>query len=182
MDAELLKNKQLALDDLDDLAPKFEQFFTTLHKVMQIQEQKQLASDERSAKEAEAKQQTESAQVQTTCTVVPSPTSSIITRSKRPPPPDPLYIGNTSKRAKGNSPSPSAPPKTPDQPTLPADPTKTSSSIESQEEEASKELLALFLSCSLSVLKSKFRELKWQQSGAKVVELVRTYLPSRAEN
>lgn len=174
VDAELLRTKTLSLDDVDDLAPKFEQFFSTLYKLMQIQEHKQIIRDENLRKETETKQQPESIHTTPPPSVPPS-SSSIVTRSKRPPS-SPVDIGLSSKRVKTDPLLSLQLPKTPDQPTIPSNPQKTSSSLESQEEDVSKELLALFFSCSLSVLKSKFRIINWHQSGAKRVELVRSYV------
>jgi hypothetical protein len=56
-------------------------------------------------------------------------------------------------------------PTTPDQPTHPADPDFTSLSIESKDEENTRQLLLELLSNTISVLEEGFRAIAWQRSG-----------------
>ena len=56
-------------------------------------------------------------------------------------------------------------PTTPDQPTHPVDPDFTSLSIESKDEENTRQLLLEYLSNTISVLEEGFRKFAWQRSG-----------------
>jgi hypothetical protein len=64
-------------------------------------------------------------------------------------------------------------PRTPDQPTRPSNPNWSGSSAASQDEEATKKLLSLLLSETITILESEFRRIRWQKSGLKV-ELAQT--------
>lgn len=64
-------------------------------------------------------------------------------------------------------------PTTPDQPTHPVDPDFTSLSIESKDEENTRQLLLEFLSNTISVLEEGFQKIAWQRSGHHV-EIVET--------
>ena len=63
---------------------------------------------------------------------------------------------------------------TPNQPTQPQDPNYTGSSAASQDEEASKSLVAGFMIAAMCALGDEFSQLPWQESG-KFVELVHSY-------
>jgi hypothetical protein len=79
-----------------------------------------------------------------------------------------------SKKTKQDPPSPAqSEPKTPDQPTHPPDPNLTGNTIESKDEDYTKDLLKTFLKDILRALKSGFREPTWHRSDA-IVELTHT--------
>jgi hypothetical protein len=65
-------------------------------------------------------------------------------------------------------------PTTPDQPTHPVDPDFTSLSIESKDEENTRQLLLELLSNTISVLEEGFRSISWQRSNHPV-EIAETY-------
>lgn len=65
-------------------------------------------------------------------------------------------------------------PRTPDEPTHPSNPKWSGSSSASQDEEATKKLLSLLLSETMTILGADFRKIKWQRSGLRV-ELAQTY-------
>jgi hypothetical protein len=56
-------------------------------------------------------------------------------------------------------------PTTPDRPTHPVDPDFTSLSVESKDEENTRQLLLEFLSNTMSVLEEGFQNIAWQRSG-----------------
>ena len=129
---EQLQTITVNVDELQDLAPQFDPFYTALLDLMQIQGHKQIAKEEKLAK-AIAKEQarlTKSQSQQITGANPPS-TSSISTRTKRPRP-HPVSTDGPSKRtrSKANSPAHSdEQPTTPNQPIPPANPKSTSSSV-----------------------------------------------------
>ena len=65
-------------------------------------------------------------------------------------------------------------PKTPDQPTHPTDPSFSGTSNESKDEEYTKVLVSHFLGDTMSVLRSGFTRITWQQSGNRV-QLCQTF-------
>lgn len=74
-------------------------------------------------------------------------------------------------------------PRTPDQPTHPSNLKWSGSSTASQDEEATKMLLSLLLSETMTILETDFRRMHWQKSWLKV-ELAQTLhlLLTRADN
>lgn len=74
----------------------------------------------------------------------------------------------TSQTASTTSQPATSQPTTPDQPTHPVDPDFTSLSIESKDEENTRQLLLEFLSNTISVLEEGFRKIAWQRSGHSV--------------
>lgn len=180
--------------DFKKLAPDFHMFFRSLLKVRTVQSEKlKEREDKQEIKEPNsAKRPSQSTKLESTPVTIPPSTSTIVTRSKRHLP-EPLATQGSTKRPKFDSPTPSPIPEppitpnqntvhpdpiTPDQPTVPSNPKFTSDSTESQDEESSKELLAMFVECSFSALEDEFRRLKWTRSSdnsGSVVELIRTY-------
>jgi hypothetical protein len=135
------------------LAPDFLSTFKSLLNVMSLQETK-LRSKQAS-----------------------SNTSQPVSSDRKRPPQSP-EAPTLAKRTKSSEDrlSPSSEPKTPDQPTHPADPDFTGTSTESKDEENTKMLLKLLLDDTLNTLEADFCEPRWQRSGY-MVELCRTYTP-----
>lgn len=152
-----LNRGKIRVGDISDIAPKFAPTITTLLDVMSQVEQKQ----RRKQASQEASQSTSSV--------------STIVGIKRPL--GSPVVDTFTKRTKHATPSPShSEPKTPDQPTHPANPNLSGDTIESKDEENTKMLLKMFLTDALRALKSGFQELKWHRSDA-IVEVVHTYNP-----
>lgn len=183
----------ISANDFKKLAPDFHMFFRSLLKVKTVQSEKLKQREDKQEKKepSSAKRPNQSTKPETTPATMPLSTNTIVTRSKRRLP-EPLSIQGSVKRTKRNSPTPSptpqhpitpnqstvpAEPVTPDQPTVPSNPKFTSDSIESQDEEGSKELLVMFVECSFSALEDEFRRLKWAWTcgDSSLVELIRTY-------
>lgn len=141
------------------LAPDFLGTFKSLLNVMAIQETKERAKLIKEASQASS-----------------FPTSSGAALKRGGASQSPTF---SAKRIRTSiSPSPLPEPRTPDQPTYPADPDYTgdsSLSIASKDEENTKKLLHAFLSDVMSVLEGEFSEITWHRSGS-IVELSDTYL------
>jgi hypothetical protein len=179
----------ISANDFKKLAPDFHMFFRSLLKVKIVQSEKLKKREDKQEKKelSSAKRSSQFTKPETTPATIPLSTNTIVTRSKRRLP-EPLSIQGSVKRAKHNSPIPQSPitpnhsmipaePVTPDQPTVPSNPKFTSDSIESQDEEGSKELLVMFVECCFSALEDEFRQLKWARTSgnSSPVELIRTY-------
>jgi hypothetical protein len=136
------------------LAPDFLSTFKSLRNVMSLQEAKLRARQESS---------------NTSQPVVSS-------RTKRPPQSPAASTSIKRTKIAEDQQSPSSEPKTPDQPTHPADPDFSGTSTESKDEENTKMLLKLLLEDTLNTLEADFCEPRWQRSGY-MVELCRTYSP-----
>jgi hypothetical protein len=148
--------------DIDDVrkefAPYFVQTFKSLLTVMENQETKLRMKEEKERSQLYSQS-----------------VSSSTTTDAVPP-------GVASSRTKSSADILSEP-RTPDQPTHPSNPKWSGSSTASQDEEATKMLLSLFLSETMTILEADFRRVHWQKSGLRV-ELAQTlplYLP-RADN
>lgn len=152
-----VKRNVVRKDDFKRLAPQFEVFFTSLLTVMQIQEQKQRDKLAKLASQPES---------------IPSSSASTVTGTKRSPQ-SPISLPRKRPRPTFDTTSSASEPKTPDQPTHPANPNLTSSTVESKDEDHTKELLHLFILNTMSVLEAGFRTVHWLRSG-NPVELVKT--------
>ncbi len=155
-----LNNGNIDIDDVTNhLAPKFGATFTALLATLEIQEMKQRAKL--------AKQESRASSF---------PASSG-TNLKRSAESQDVSVPSKRARAESDRPSPSAEPRTPDQPTHPSDPNWTGSSSASKDEENTRALLKQLVMNTLSTLESDFRRIVWQQSGHRV-ELAQTYSTS----
>lgn len=143
-----LNSGKIEISDVRRLAPDFQVTFKSLLRVMEIQETKE-----------HKKQAT---QPKSSMPVSSQPT---IAGQKRPPQ---SPVSGPAKRTRQDSSSPPSEPKTPDQPTYPADPDYTGLSIESKDEETTKKLLFNLLGDSMSVLEEGFTRITWQRSGHRV--------------
>lgn len=143
-------------DDLDDLARHFVHTFNALADVMRSQETKKRMNTTGEAIEATSKP-ISSGETSKSLKRNAKKTSST-KRNKRP-------------KTKHQSSVVSSEPATPDQPTFPANADYSGTSIESKDEENTKMLLKNFLSYSMTVLRSDFREITWSQSNC-TVELI----------
>jgi hypothetical protein len=134
----------------EELAPKFVQTFKSLLTIMENQETKLRMN--------EAKERS-----QLSHQSVSSSTRTDETRRS------PEVASSNTKSSVDTS----SEPRTPDQPTHPSNPKWSGSSAASQDEEATKMLLALLLSETMTILEADFRRVHWQKSGLKV-ELAQT--------
>jgi len=156
VDVELLDSGDIDDYDMKELAPDFKQSFGTLSVLMTGKERKEKSKGTGS----------------TGTPALPSPK----TGQKRT---RPVSLTSSSKRPKGEY-DVELPdePTTPDQPTKPFDPkfsADSSKTEESQTEESTKGLLALFMAETLDALHREFAYIYWQTSGYKV-HIFKTYI------
>lgn len=142
------------------LARDFVATFRSLLNVMSVQEIKERAKQDKEAKQLDSQ---------------PMSSGSTSTTRKRPPQ-SPVSSAPKRTKATKDSPSPRSEPKTPDQPTHPSDPNFTGASIESKDEENTKQLLSQLLMDTLNILEADFRTITWHKSGH-FVELSQTSTP-----
>jgi hypothetical protein len=157
VDMNLLKTGEIDLETIFPDGSRFEPMFTSLLDVMSTQQLSESID-----------------QPSHSSSVVPASSGSTATPRKRAPPSPISSIPQKRGRQNKASPSLSPEPKTPDQPTRPANLNDSGSTRESGDEEVTKMLLRQFMVGVLSVLGSNFTRITWQRSGHKV-ELVQTY-------
>jgi hypothetical protein len=153
---ELRKSGEIDDYDMAELAPNFRESFSCLSVLMTAKERQQKSKGTGS----------------TGTPALPSPQ----TGQKRP---RPVSHTSSSKRAKGEyDVELQDEPTTPDQPIEPFDPkfsVDSSKTEESQTEESTKGLLALFMGETLKALHREFAYIYWQTSGYKV-HIFKTYI------
>jgi hypothetical protein len=146
-------NGEASMDVVDDLI-YFKNVFTTLLSVIRLKDNKIRQRMQRVDKTVESVSASDLVGQKRSADTLP-PQDSKPKRSK---------LDQTSQQR----------PKTPDQPTVPAEPDLSGSSRESDDEEDTRVLLNEFLKAVLSIVKTEVRGLKWASSNP--VQIIHTYI------